>query len=209
MSLADEQPIACPACGAVSRFRIQRSVNAAVDPSLVEALLAGALFTFACASCGHRARVVHPELCYVDPARDLLVQLDAAGRFDPKTVGDLPLPATSRLVRDSNALVEKVRIARADLDDRVVEGMKLLARATLGPDAEGKRMLFEAAEGDGETARLRFTLIGADGSFSGLGLPRATYPRLAAELAARGRLGPTPPFAVVDEMTAREALLTG
>lgn len=206
MSLAEEQPIACPACQKPSVFRIQRSVNAGVDPALVEALLSGALFTFACPSCGHRARVVHPELAYVDPAHDLLVQLDGAGRFDPQTVAGLPLPGTTRLVRDSNALLEKVKIARSGLDDRVVEAMKILARASLGPQVEGKRMLFEAAEGEGESARLRFTLLGKDGSFAGVALPRSAYARLSEDLTARGRLGPEGPFAVVDETTALEAL---
>lgn len=206
MSIAEQQPIACPNCQKPSEFRIQRSVNAAVDPALVEALLSGALFTFTCPSCGHRARVVHPELAYVDPARDLLVQLDAAGRFDPQSVAGLPLPGTTRLVRDSNALLEKVKLARGGFDDRVLEAMKILARAQRSPQMDGKRMLFEAAEGEGEAARLRFTLIGADGSFAGVALPRVAYERLAEDLAARGRLGPESPFAVVDEMSAREAL---
>jgi hypothetical protein len=208
MSLSEDQPIACPSCGKPSSFRIQRSVDAARDPELVLALLDGRLFSFTCPSCAHRARVVHPELCFVDPPRDLVVQLDAAGRFDLAAAAAAwrPLPKTTRLVRDGNALVEKVRIAQAGLDDRVVEAMKLLARASLGPQAEGKRMLFEDAHLSGDAGRLRFTLLGRDGSVAGLGLPRATYDQLAADLGARGRLLDPGPWGVVDDVIAQAML---
>lgn len=206
MSVVEDQPIACPACGKASSFRIQRSVDGD-DAELVASLLDGRLFTFACPACGHRARVVHPELCYVDRARDLVVQLDATGNFAPEAVAAIAnaLPRTTRLVRDGNALLEKVKIARAGLDDRVVEALKLVARGSLGPQAEGKRILFEALEGEAEGARLRFTLLGREGA-AGLGLPRASYDDLLADLAKHGRLLDPGPWGLVDETIARAML---
>lgn len=198
MSLVEERSVACPSCGKPVVARVHRSVDATREPELEEQLLDGRLFRFACPACGHVTRVVDPELVYRDAKRDLVVQLDALG-----TVEATKTPAeakTTRVVRDSNALIEKVKIGRAGLDDRIVEALKLVARQTLGPDAEGKRLLFEALDGEGEAARLRFVLIGAEG-VSGVAFPRATYDRLAAKLGA-GLPAPGP-WAVVDEAFAR------
>lgn len=205
MSLTEDRTIACPSCGAPATTRVHRAVDVTRMPELEPMLLDGRLFLFTCPSCGHRARVVEPELLY--RSRDLVVQLDALGTFDAAaaTAALGALPETCRIVRDSNALVEKVKIAAAGLDDRVIEAMKVLAKASM-PDGDGKRILFEAAEGEGDGARVRFTLLAPDGKAAGVGLARAAYERLAAELASNGRLVDPGPWAVVDESFARALL---
>ncbi len=206
MSLTEDRTIACPSCGAASTTRVHKAVDVTVTPELEAMLLDGRIFLFTCPSCGHRARIVEPELLY--RSRELLVQLDALGTFDAAAASSAlgsSLPKTVRVVRDGNALVEKVKIAEAGLDDRVVEAMKVLAKASM-PDGDGKRLLFEAAEGEGDAARVRFTLLAPDGKAAGVGLARAAYDRLAAELAASGRLVDPGPWVVVDEAFARALL---
>ena len=90
--------------------------------------LTGKLFEFACPSCGRTSRVVHPELLYHDPEGGLLVQLDALGKFDASSLRDFEssLPPVTRVVRDSNALLEKIHIFDAGLDDRVLEVLKIV-----------------------------------------------------------------------------------
>jgi hypothetical protein len=203
MSQTEDRTVACPSCGKPSTLRVHRRVDVTAEPELEAQLLDGRLFLFTCAACGHHARVVEPELLYQDAGRDLAIQLDALGTFDAEAASrGVERPKTTRVVRDSNALVEKVKIAHAGLDDRVVEAMKVLAKASM-PDGDGKRLLFEAAEGEAEAARIRFTLLAPDGRAAGVGLARAAYEKLRVDLLTGGRLVDPGPWAVVDEAFAR------
>ncbi len=212
MSLSEEQPITCPGCNATSTARIQRSVNVTADPALKEQLLTGRLFTFACPSCGRTSRVVHPELVYHDVRRGHLIQMDALGKFDAAALRGLEssLPAVTRVVHDSNALLEKVKIFDAELDDRVVEVLKVvLASHSQKPEDTATRYLFEGTgtPSNPEGRDLRFTLLSAKG-VTGLAVPRAAYDELRAKLESAGKLGPLPAWSVVDVEYARLLLTT-
>lgn len=210
MSLSEEQPITCPGCTATSVARIHRSVNVTTDPALKEQLLTGRLFTFACPSCGRASRVVHPELVYHDMRRGYLLQMDALGKFDAASLRGLvgSLPPVTRVVRDSNALLEKVKVLDAELDDRVIEVLKLVL-ASQAPDQPATRYLFEGTGTPSNPAGrdLRFTLLSAAG-ITGLAVPRAAYEDLRAKLESAGKLDPLPAWAVVDADYARLALET-
>jgi len=210
VSLSEEQPITCPGCNATSMARIHRSVNVQTEPTLKEQLLTGRLFAFACPSCGRTSRVVHPELVYHDPRRGLLVQMDALGKFDAASLRSLEssLPPLTRVVRDSNALLEKVKVFDAGLDDRVIEVLKLVL-ASQNADEKVVRYLFEGTgtPTNPEGRDLRFTLLSAKG-ISGLAVPRAAYEDLRAKLEAAGKLVPLAAWAVVDADYARLGLQT-
>lgn len=210
MSLSEEQPITCPACKATSTARVHRSVNVTTDPELKEQLLAGRLFTFACPSCGRASRVVHPELVYHDVGRGYLLQMDALGKFDPAALKGLAgaLPPVTRVVRDSNALLEKVKVFDAELDDRVIEVLKLVL-VSQATDETPTRYLFEGTgtPSSPEGRDLRFTLLSAKG-ISGLAVPRSAYEDLRAKLDAAGKLVPPAAWAVVDADYARVAMET-
>lgn len=210
MSLSEEQPITCPGCKATSVARIHRSVDVTTDPALKEQLLTGRLFTFVCPSCGRSSRVVHPELVYHDMQRGYLLQMDALGKFDAASLRGLEssLPAVTRVVRDSNALLEKVKVFDAGLDDRVIEVLKLVL-ASQKPDDTATRWLFEGTgtPSSPEARDLRFTLLSSKG-ISGVAVPRAAYEDLRAKLEAAGKLVPLPAWAVVDADHACLALET-
>lgn len=210
MSLSEEQPITCPGCKATSVARIHRSVNVTTEPALKEQLLTGRLFTFACPSCGRSSRVVHPELVYHDVQRGYLLQMDALGKFDAASLRGLEgsLPPVTRVVRDSNALLEKVKVFDAGLDDRVIEVLKLVL-ASQQRDDTTTRWLFEGTgtPNNPEGRDLRFTLLSSKG-ISGVAVPRAAYEDLRVKLEAAGKLVPLPAWAVVDADYARVALET-
>ena len=190
--------------------RIQRSVNVATAPALKEQLLSGRLFTFTCSACGRTSRVVHPELVYHDVPRGHLIQMDALGKFDPASLRGLEsaLPSVTRVVQDSNALLEKVKIFDAELDDRVVEVLKLVMASQKAEDT-ATRYLFEGTgtPSNPEGRDLRFTLLSAKG-VTGLAVPRAAYDELRAKLESAGKLGALPAWTVVDVEYARLLLTT-
>lgn len=203
MSLSREDSVVCPACGVPGRVTLHASVNVTVSPELKERLLAGTLSVFSCASCGKKARVAHPVL-YHDMDRALLVQLDPQGTFDgadaARVIGDESMSRTrTRVVRDGNALIEKVRIDDAELDDRVIEVMKLLL-AVVHPAYLEYPWYFERIEPDG----LLFTILTPKGPMASR-RPRAEYDKLEGDLRRRGILDQAlPPFAEVGGERARE-----
>jgi hypothetical protein len=205
MSLTEEQPITCPACGQTSKGRIARSVNVATDPSAKEQVLTGRLFAFTCPACQRTSRVVHPELLYQDLEKELLVQLDALGKLDVASLKhfESALPKITRVVRDSNALLEKVKIVDAGLDDRVIEVLKAVLAEQSASDTPSRHLFEGTGTPSAPTGTdLRFTLLSAKG-VSGVAVPRSAYDGLAAKLSARGALRPAPPWAVIDAAYAR------
>ena len=190
--------------------RIHRSVNGTTEPSLKEQLLTGRLFTFACPSCGRTSRVVHPELVYHDMQRGYLLQMDALGKFDAASLRGLQssLPAVTRVVHDSNALLEKGKTFDAELDDRVLEVLKVVLASQQASDT-ATRYLFEGTgtPSNPEGRDLRFTLLSSKG-VAGLAIPRAAYDDLRAKLESAGKLTPPAAWAVVDANYARLLLQT-
>jgi hypothetical protein len=207
MSLSREDSVVCPSCGVPGRVTLHASVNVTVSPELKERLLAGSLSVFSCDSCGKKARVAHPVL-YHDMNRALLVQLDPQGTFDgadaARVIGSESMSVTrTRVVRDGNALIEKVRIDDADLDDRVIEVLKLLL-AVVHPDYLEYPWYFERIEPEG----LLFTILTPKGPMASR-RPRAEYDKLEQDLRRRGILDQElPPFAEVGALRAREWMST-
>jgi hypothetical protein len=108
-------------------------VNATLHPELKEQLIERELFRFHCPACGETSELVFP-LLYHDPQRKRMVWLlipDEKGQvaLDQASVG-LSKGAlkgyTLRLVTNTNALIEKILIFDAGLDDRVIELMKTM-----------------------------------------------------------------------------------
>ena len=99
--------------------------------------------------------------------RGYLLQMDALGKFDAASLRGLEssLPAVTRVVHDSNALLEKVKVFDAELDDRVIEVLKLVVASQKAGDT-ATRYLFEGTgtPSNPEGRDLRFTLLSFEGS---------------------------------------------
>ncbi len=203
MSSSREDIVVCPGCGAPGPMTLLSKVDVTLDPALKERLLRGRLSVFTCAKCGREARIAHAVL-YADPARGLFLQLVPEGPFDaPAALARLGAgtPRVSRLVRDGNALIEKVRIDDASLDDRVVEVEKLLL-ALSHEEYASCPWYFERVDEKGD---LLFTIVTAKGPHA-TRRPRAEYDAVATDLQRRGGLAEAPPFAVIDRAFAHEQL---
>lgn len=176
MTVSGTTCVRCPACKREQEVTLVQSVNARTEPTLRERLLAGELNVLAC-ECGQRTPL-SATLLYHDPDRSFFCQAcpggDAAmaeGQAAFAVIGD---GFTRRLVPSQNALVEKVKMLEAGLDDRVVEVLKLLLLASRGGDVNAI-LLFDKVEGD----VIHWILLDDEQLLQS---PLAAYQKLAATL---------------------------
>lgn len=218
MSESRTLTVACPLCGHEQPFESWDCLHAEANPELKDSLLAGTLTLLMCKECGANTDVLHP-LLYQDGSRHLMVWLvPGEGRPEPvlELFGDkAPELLTSyqfRLVRSLNALKEKVLIADAGLDDRVMELFKVLLRRDPATELHPRdHLLFAGLESEDGGAVLAFVVL-RGGEEMGFSVPFETYARFAegAEEHAGKLFPPTDRWWVVDEeSTARRIVECG
>lgn len=138
--------LACPACGQPIDAPVTQAINAREHPQLKLQLLEGTLNLLECDRCGYRAPL-EATLSYHDPDKqyfavvapdpsDQTAAAALAALADDRQGGAMTITAvgTRRLVPSRNALVEKVKLLDAGLDDRVIEVLKVLLLASRGHD---------------------------------------------------------------------------
>lgn len=139
MSLNASQKIKCPSCGQLQDMTVWDSITAKDSPDLKADLLAGKINIFKCSSCSHFGLVPTPML-YHDEDKKLMISFTPSN--DPslkqrlfenvcetsKASGELEAfeEYNLRFVCEYNALLEKILIFEADLNDKAVEVIKLL-----------------------------------------------------------------------------------
>ncbi len=181
MTVSGTVQVACPGCQLEQEAKLVQSVNARASPELKQQLLAGELNILACPACGKRTQLA-ATLLYHDPDRDYFCQACpggesamAAGAAAFQVIGGV---GTRRLVPTQNALVEKVKLLDAGLDDRVAEVLKVLLLASRGDDIN-TILLFQHVDREGGL----LTWLRLDGSVL-LQSPLAAYDKLAPTLKA-------------------------
>jgi hypothetical protein len=187
--------VACPACGAQHDGTLVQTINTQTNPKDKERLLAGELNVIDCA-CGKRAQLAANVLfhdpdkhyyCQVVPGGERAME-EAAAAFAASGVS-----GTLRLVPSLNALVEKVKLLDAGLEDWAIEMTKVLLLASISPagaDPSGSMLdrvlLFDGV--DREAGTLRWVLFDEDGrSAEPVSSPLASYEKLAAREQGRPR----------------------
>jgi hypothetical protein len=167
----------CPVCGAAQDCPLVQSLDARVHPDAKQRLLSGELNVLAC-ECGARS-TLEATVLYRDPDAEYTCQVVPGGEaamvqavevFRSSGIG-----GTQRLVPSLNALVEKVKLLDAGLDDRAIEMAKVLLLASRGDGELGRIMLFHARE-DGV---LRWILLDDAGEARLMASPLSSYARLA------------------------------
>jgi hypothetical protein len=192
--------VTCPACSTLTECELVQSINTHTNPKDKERLLASELNVLDCPRCHKRtqlaANVLYRDVdkdyyCQVVPGGDAAMS-EAAAAFAASGAG-----GTQRLVPSLNALVEKIKILDAGLDDWAIEMNKALLLASLG---ELERvLLFEGREGD----LVHWILFDEDGRApQRLSSPFASYEKLAARTQGR----PKPLDLRIDRAWAVEAV---
>jgi len=174
--------VTCPACGREHDVPLVQSINTTDDPDAKQKLLAGEFDVLDC-ECGKRTQLI-AELLYVDPIANLYLQV--APTPEAMSKGEAAFAAagatgTQRLVPSINALVEKIKIADAGLEDWVLEMVKVLLLASMAEPDLNRVLLFDHSEGD----VIHWILLGDDAR--AMQSPFAAYERLAARTQARPR----------------------
>jgi len=149
---------------------VWESVNVSLDPELKRKLMSGELTRFTCDACGHTADVVY-SILYHDMEKQLMVWMVPSGEVPQDDGGFSALLAggmaqyTRRLVASRNALVEKILIFDADLDDRVMEVFKDLLLRRMGGRHAGP-VFFAGISGSEQSPLLDFVIMEDDGQNS-------------------------------------------
>lgn len=182
MSVVGRVEVTCPGCGRASECELVQSVNSRTQPAMKAKLVAGELNVLAC-DCGRRTQLAATVLFH-DPDADFYCQVVPGGEPEMSKAAALFRAAgatgTQRLVPSPNALVEKVKILDAKLEDWAIEMAKLLLLAAADPDDLDRVMLFDRIEGDA----LHWILY--DGAVpEAAKSPRSAYDRLAARAQSR------------------------
>lgn len=135
MSRFHEEEITCPQCGKTSRFKVWDSVNTQTDEDMKAAVRSLEAFTMHCPHCGYE-HVVSYNFLYHDMEEAVMIY-HAADETGEETARQAFKQAMAvlhdaahyvcRIVHSFDEMLEKLRIADAGLDDRIIALLKLLA----------------------------------------------------------------------------------
>jgi hypothetical protein len=175
--------VRCPGCDREQECKLVQSINGESDAEAKAKLLAGELNMLACA-CGRRTQLAATVLFH-DPKAAYWCQV-CPGGDEAMTQGEVAFRAsgtggTQRLVPSLNALIEKVKLLDAGLEDWAIEMNKALLLAARGGGADLERvLLFDARDGDS----IRWVLFDDDGPRI-TASPYTAYGKLVARAASR------------------------
>ena len=194
-------PANCSHCGRSTSVPTRQSLNTALDPELKSRVKDGSLFVWECPYCGQRNLAQFP-LLYHDPEAKLMVWL---------LPGEEPLPPqaaqavqqlegyTLRRVREAGALIEKVNLQDAGLEDTVMEMCKWVTRQELAaknPEALQAKLRFLRLDGADHNLVLAFPL---EGQMQVVSVGFNVYEDARGILLRNPSIAPPEGFAEVDE----------
>ncbi len=201
MAIVGVTRVRCPACGRERECQLVQSINTRTNPSAKTQLLAGELNVLAC-PCGRRTQLAATVLFH-DPDASYWCQ-SCPGGEQAMAEGEAAFRASGvtgqqRLVPSHNALVEKIKLLDAGLEDWAIEMTKVLLLASRD-DRDLERVLwFDSLDGES----IRWLLLEPSGARA-MASPLGAYTKLAARTQGR----PAPRELRIDRTWAIEAVRT-
>lgn len=200
----NKKEFTCP-CGNEMKVDIQDTRDLSKEPDLERSILSGEFMSFVCDRCGtvHRPEF---QVTVTDPRRSFDVLMLPETDRSKYLSGSLTPEAHDRVAVGYAELVEKVRILRDGLDDRVIEIMKFYLLHKAGSNAEPHIYYHEKQDG-----ALQFHIHGLrDGEIGVTRIPFSVYQRIANEMDSRMREEPfsvilEPPYVSVEKIIVEEA----
>jgi hypothetical protein len=185
MSIVGITRVTCPGCGLAQDGKLVQSINTRKDPADKQRLLRGELNVLVCA-CGRRTQLA-ANVVFHDPDADYYCQVAPGGEAALAKAADAfrasGARGTQRIVPSLNALVEKVKLLDAGLEDWAIEMAKvLLLAASPEPDLD-RVLLFEALDGE----VIRWVLFANE--VRAVASPHSAYAKLASRTHARPAAG--------------------
>lgn len=135
-----EHPVTCPKCAHEGTFIMYESINSTLNPELVQELIDWELFKYTCRNCNESYFLQYGFL-YHDMSHKTMMQfvsgkeqvesavewLESSLSVIGENEGSEPFSGYQfRVVTDVEDLIEKVQIAEAGYDDRIIEIMKCI-----------------------------------------------------------------------------------
>ena len=211
MSIVSQALAPCSKCGQQQTVTVYRSINIAENPELKDKVRDGSLFLWECPHCG-QVNLARYETLYHDPAAKLMVWLIPEGEISETQMQAITMHTkamggyTLRRVNDMGALMEKVLVRDAGLDDVVLEMCKYVTRLEMvqkSVPAEQKEEFmatefhFYRSEGEDEGRILTFMYV-LDGQMLGVNIGWNVYQDCAGILERNPQVRPDDGFAKVD-----------
>ena len=139
MSIEKKERIECPYCSHEQVFESYESINLTKNPELKDKIINEELFKMKCEKCGKEALIAFPCLFH-DVDKKQLIWLIGDYTQEQKEALDKDLKDSAkddgerlfaesynrRIVSSINELKEKILLIEDDLDDRVIEVLKIL-----------------------------------------------------------------------------------
>lgn len=139
MSLNSKQSVRCPKCSQLNEVTVWNMITVKDSPDLKDDLLKGKVNIFRCTACSHTAIMPSPML-YHDEDKRLMISFSPSNdpvkreklfnevKTSSRESGELKRfeGYNLRFVADFNALLEKILIFDAGLNDKVIEVIKLM-----------------------------------------------------------------------------------
>lgn len=182
--------ITCPECGEEGAFEIWNSIDLSENPPLEEKIRSGALYRYACPHCGIVTKIAYPTLIH-DADRKRMIYLandeetfrNTVHQYEPgvssASSGLLDAGYMIRVLRSVPELMERFRILQAELDDRVIELMKLFVYQEVmdnNPDLSIDNLYF--TESDEQENDYAFDLFSHGEMIGHVGFRREAYDNL-------------------------------
>lgn len=211
-----DRKINCPNCGKENSVILWEKINVDMNPDLKEKLFDESINNLVCAHCGYKSRVDLP-LYYNDAKKKFFIYLvpdypvgskdeqELIGNLNSQTLGILDggYANKQRVVFEYYTMLEKIGIFDEGLDDRAIEGCKILARTQLklmeGRAAfvkkDGDKLVFHFFEKEDKEASKTFDV------------PMAMYEDVKALLEEKDKEDPSS-FRIVDVKYAARMLMS-
>ena len=161
-----------------------QSINTRTAPADKARLLAGDLNVMTC-TCGKRVQLA-ATIVFHDPDAELMYQVcpgdDEAMTKAAELMRAVGATGTRRLVPSINALIEKVKLSDAELEDWAIEMTKVLLLASIGESDLDRVLLFDAVDRDAGV--IQWLLFDGDVG-EAMASPLAAYDKLVARTQGR------------------------
>jgi hypothetical protein len=186
MSIAGTARVRCPACKTEQDCKLVQSINTQKDPEAKQRLVKGELNVLTC-ECGKKTQL-SANVLFHDPAADYFCQVcpggEAAMNKAAETFRAVAATGTQRVVPSLNALIEKVKLLDAGLEDWAIEMTKVLLLASTGVRDLDRVLLFDAVDRDERVIRwVLFDERGRDPKI--VASPLSAYDKLATRTASK------------------------
>ncbi len=199
MSLTGNAHVQCPECGHEMDVVFYESINSMENPEIKGQIISGSFFQIKCEKCGAVTPLVYKTLFHEQGKYMIFLSLsdqdymettkaiasyrgEKKGLFGKKTFTGPLANYIFRIVKNQGELEEKIRILDAGLDDRVIEGTKLVTKMDVEknlPEFVYSKIIFGGITENGD---YRLFFVGKNDENLEATIPKSQYDSTAAYL---------------------------